>query len=64
MASYCSSLVVSEGAQRSLTPDGKMNFDTLPDAADNDEDWDLDGAIGRNSAQVFAVKRRIQDLQD
>lgn len=61
---YQSSPVTCKGTQENLTHDVDLNSDTLREAVDDDEHWDLDGSRGEESAQRVGVKRRLQDWQD
>lgn len=50
VTSYRNSPIVSEGCQGNLTPGADTNVDSLSVGVDDDEDWDFNGAIGKESA--------------
>lgn len=52
-----------EDAHWNLTPGAVSHVDSVPEAVDDDEDWDFDGATGGESAQRVGMKRKEQNLQ-
>lgn len=51
-------LVVSERCQGNLTPGADPNIHNLPEGLDDDDNWDFNGAIGGDSVQCAALKRK------
>lgn len=54
--------VTSKRIRDNMTPGADTNFNATPETADDDEDWNLNGAIGEESTQRSGVKRRPHGL--
>lgn len=54
----------SERAHENVTPSADPNFDTLPEAVDDDEDWNLNGTIGGLFVQCVGVECLLQYQRD
>lgn len=59
---YRDSPVVSGGRQDNLTHGADPNIDNLPEAVDDDNDWNFDEQISEESVQRAGVKRKLLDL--
>lgn len=51
--------VLWKGGPVCLTSCADLNIENLQVAADDDEDWDCDGTIGRESAHCFGMKQKL-----
>lgn len=56
------STLASVGGQWNLTPGADADIDNLSEAVDDDDDWDVNGAIDGEPAQRICVKRKFLDL--
>lgn len=61
---YWVSPIGSEGGQGNLTPGSYLNLNNLPKGVNEDEHWDVDGAIDAESAQCADVNRKVLGMQD
>lgn len=63
VSGYRNSPVDSEKAQRNSTSDSDPNIENVLKGVDDDDDWAIDGANSKKSAQHVVVKRKLHDLQ-
>lgn len=58
VTNYRNSAAASEGSQWNLARVADLNIENIPEGIDDDDDWDFDGAIVVETAQLVGMKRK------